>query len=203
MLPKNYFRRIAVDCDDVLVDFMGGLADWHNKSYGTQLTKEDFRDGLDMSSVVGLTREEGIERIMQYVRLLNECKNRISPAISGAREALNYLHNEGFDFALVTARSSYSEPATFEEMRFKFPGLFSEIYFSLNKAFGGVQRKSKAQICLDERLDLLIEDTPRTALECADAGIYVLLFNQPWNQKCSRHPNIKRVRSWDEVVLSI
>lgn len=203
MLPKNYFRRIAVDADDTVVDFMGCLVEWHNRTYGTRLTKYDFKDGVRISSAVGISREEGIARVLECVKLLNECNNNIIPVMPGARETLSYLQSQGFSFALVTARTSSGENATFHEMRSKFPGIFSDIYFSFNKSMDGTPRKSKAEICLDHNLEVIIEDDLKTALSCAQAGIYVLLFDQPWNQECPEHPNIKRARGWSEVAISI
>ena len=203
MLPENYFRRIGVDCDDVLVDFMGGLIDWHNQNYGTQLAKKGFADGSTISSLTGISWEEGTERVMKYIQLLNAGSTDLN-IIPGSRDVLNYLQKQGFNLSLVTARTTYSQDATLNEVRIKFPGTFNEVYFSINKKLdANAPRISKAQICKEKSLEIIIEDNSRNALECADAGIYVLLFDQPWNQKCPEHPNIKRVRSWAEVALSI
>lgn len=52
---------------------------------------------------------------------------------------------------------------------------------------------------------MLIDDNPRYAIECAKAGIRVLLFDlnnsYPWSKIDSQelHPLVIKVHSWEEV----
>lgn len=54
-------------------------------------------------------------------------------------------------------------------------------------------------------MDILIDDNPRYALDCAEHGIEVLLFDlhgsYPWSKTAQgpAHPLITRVRDWSEV----
>lgn len=53
--------------------------------------------------------------------------------------------------------------------------------------------------------DVLIDDNPRYAIECAEAGIRVLLFDYensyPWckTESVTRHPLVTKVHNWGEV----
>lgn len=53
--------------------------------------------------------------------------------------------------------------------------------------------------------DILIDDNPRYAIECAEAGIRVLLFDYensyPWckTESVTRHPLVTKVHNWGEV----
>lgn len=52
---------------------------------------------------------------------------------------------------------------------------------------------------------VLIDDNPRYALECAEVGIRVLLFDYensyPWCkiESVNQHPLVTKVHSWEEV----
>jgi uncharacterized HAD superfamily protein len=55
-------------------------------------------------------------------------------------------------------------------------------------------------------VEILIDDNPRYALECAEHGIEVLLFDlhgsYPWSKTAQgpTHPLITRVNDWSEVA---
>jgi len=52
---------------------------------------------------------------------------------------------------------------------------------------------------------VLIDDNPRYAIECAEVGIKVLLFDYensyPWskNELVDEHPLVTKVKNWTEV----
>jgi hypothetical protein len=52
---------------------------------------------------------------------------------------------------------------------------------------------------------VLIDDNPRYAIECAEAGIRVLLFDYensyPWSKTgfAYQHPLVRKVENWEEV----
>ena len=48
----------------------------------------------------------------------------------------------------------------------------------------------------------MIDDNPKVSKYLADNGVKVLLFDAPYNKNL-RHPNIKRVYSWDEIAKAI
>lgn len=58
-------------------------------------------------------------------------------------------------------------------------------------------------------VEVLIDDNPRYALECAEHGIEVLLFdlhgNYPWSktEQGPTHPLITRVHNWSEVEQAL
>jgi hypothetical protein len=56
--------------------------------------------------------------------------------------------------------------------------LFEEVHFGNHFALEGVARP-KSEICRSIGARVLIDDNPRYAAECAEAGIHVLLFD--WN----------------------
>jgi hypothetical protein len=58
--------------------------------------------------------------------------------------------------------------------------VFSEVHFGNHFAMHGTSR-TKAQICREVGADVLIDDNPAYAYDCALHGLHVLLFN--WNMR--------------------
>ena len=66
-------------------------------------------------------------------------------------------------------------------------------------------------LCLSRSLgaEILIDDNPRYAVECAEHGIHVLLFDwdlkYPWSKTPDgpTHPLITRVHNWDAVEAAV
>lgn len=57
---------------------------------------------------------------------------------------------------------------------------------------------NKAEICLKNKLDVMIEDTLEVGLELSTAGIPVILLDAPYNRR-ELPESICRSYSWDEI----
>ena len=57
--------RIALDLDDVLLDFIPALVEFHNSTYGTSLTKKDFHP-YHFAKVWGGNVEEAIQKMRLF-----------------------------------------------------------------------------------------------------------------------------------------
>jgi hypothetical protein len=86
-----------------------------------------------------------------------------------------------------------------------------QVHFGNHYALEGESRK-KSEICAAIGAQVLIDDNPGYALDCAEAGMQVLLFdwhlNYPWAKTEGNgpsHPNITRVADWAavETVLGV
>lgn len=55
--------------------------------------------------------------------------------------------------------------------------------------------------------DVLIDDNPVYALDCATSGIHVILFNRekayPWSKLAETHERIYEVESWYDVPFAL
>ena len=56
---------LAVDMDEVLVDFLGGLIKWHNATHGTSFVKSDFQSYY-FHDTWGGTLAEGVEKVHAF-----------------------------------------------------------------------------------------------------------------------------------------
>ena len=55
----------------------------------------------------------------------------------------------------------------------------------------------------ERQCNVFVEDLLEVANLLADAGVYTLLFNQPWNQSDMLPENCHRVYDWDTIVRMI
>ncbi|EYU29494.1 hypothetical protein MIMGU_mgv1a015038mg [Erythranthe guttata] len=130
-------------------------------------------------------------------------KKGIHP-IPGARKSLHKL-SQFCNLSIVTSRQNAIKDHTIEWVEEHYPGLFLEIHFGNHFALDGQPSRPKSEICKSLGAKVLIDDNPRYAIECAENGIKVLLFDYensyPWckTEYISQHPLITKVHSWQEV----
>jgi len=91
--------KIALDLDDVLLDFIPALATFHNKRYGTSLTKKDFHSYY-FADVWGGTVDEAIQKM--HIFYDSKYFDNMLP-VEGSVEGVNYLKKE-HDLLIATSR---------------------------------------------------------------------------------------------------
>jgi glutathionylspermidine synthase len=88
------------------------------------------------------------------------------------------------DLVVVTSRQNVIQDETKHWIDTNFPGIFTDVHFGNHWAQSG-SSKSKSDMCLEIGADVLIDDNPMYAYECAQRGIHVLLYNwqrqYPWS----------------------
>ncbi|VAI71554.1 unnamed protein product [Triticum turgidum subsp. durum] len=141
--------------------------------------------------------------------------------IPGARDALQNL-SSFCSLSVVTSRQDVIKNHTLEWIEKFYPGLFEQIHFGNHFALEG-QSRPKSEICSCHNMfsasltdsteclcrsfgaQVLIDDNPRYALECAEDGMRVLLFDYdntyPWCKTGvdQSHPLVTKVHNWQEV----
>ncbi|KAG0315793.1 hypothetical protein BGZ97_007811 [Linnemannia gamsii] len=202
-LPR---KVIAVDLDEVLARTTLAIADFHNDTYGTTLTMDDFIS-YDYTKVWGGTREESIAKWRLFFDSPYFLK--VEP-VEGSLETLKLLKARRFSLVIVTARQQFVADLTKKFVDRHFPGIFESIYFA-NHFLTEQEKltfvsKPKSVICRDVHAQLLIDDSLENALEVSKAGIPVLLFDlhgkYKWNQleEGQQLPEkVTRVKSWKDI----
>ncbi|KAJ4899202.1 HAD-like domain protein [Raphanus sativus] len=127
--------------------------------------------------------------------------------LPGAHNTLHKL-SRYCELSVVTSRQNAIKDHTLEWLDMHFPGLFKQIHFGNHFALHG-DSKPKSEICRSFGAEVLIDDNPRYAEECANIGMKVLLFDYensyPWSktESVDRHPLVTRVHNWEEVEQHI
>lgn len=191
--------KIAVDVDEILANLIDPVIAFHNEQFQTSLVRNDFTS-YNFDEVWGGTHVEAIQKVHQFFE--TEHFRNIRPVV-GAVEGVQKL-KEKHDLFVVTSRQSVVEEQTKAWLNQHFPEMFKEIHVTNGFSLSG-QKRLKKDVCKQVGASLLIDDCLEYALDCAAAGIPVVMLDYPWNQtKPGELPeNVKRVFSWEEILREI
>jgi len=194
--------RVAVDVDEVLGRFLFALNEFCREKYGMDHSVSDFH--VYEFAKVWMCDQDRSNKIVHEFFDSQHFQDGI-PVIPGAFETLKKLGGEkGIDLVVVTSRQHVIQDHTLSWIDKHFPGIFQEVYFGNHWSLEGTSRK-KSEICQAIGASALIDDNPGYALECASAGIHVLLYDwqnrYPWSKLPAgfQHPLITVVHDWDQV----
>ncbi|XP_014499881.1 uncharacterized protein LOC106760946 [Vigna radiata var. radiata] len=191
---------VAVDVDEVLGNFVSALNEFIADRYSSSHSVSEYHV-YEFFKIWNCSRDEANTRVHEFFET-SYFKSGIQP-IPGAQVALRKL-SRFCNLSVVTSRQNVIKDHTIEWIEKHFSGLFQDIHFGNHFALDGVSRP-KSDICRSLNANILIDDNPRYAIECAEAGIKVLLFDYensyPWSKTDSadQHPLVTKVKNWDEV----
>ena len=191
--------KIGVDIDDVVLDSMDGyLKEW-KKKFGNSIEIKDVSDYNFWNLFGGTSNKQARDFFDEFF----EEKAYALDFIEGAKESINYLLKNHQIF-FVTSRPNIYKEDTDNFFKKHFPNENINIIYVDMNLFNhnnfNHEGKTKADICLNLKLDFLIEDHEKYATGCSDSGIKVLLLDKPWNQDVEEHKNINRVKNWKEIL---
>lgn len=189
--------KIGIDIDDVVGEFAKPFLDFYNVKYGKNIRYENVTSFNLWEVGVGQNREEAINLINEFYDSGDFDKIKL---IEGAREGILSL-SKFWEIYFITSR-----PLRFKEKTDRFIGInFSDINLKVIYLgdFYNDGGKSKSDICLENKIKLMIEDNLKYTKECSQKGIRVLLFNRSWNKCENRYEEgngILRVDNWQDVL---
>jgi len=189
--------KIAVDLDQVLGNFLPALIKFHNTTYKTKLKPKDFTT-YHLWEVWGGTKEQAIQKIYDF----NETSyfRNIKP-VKGAKQAMKVLKKDN-ELFLITSRSDDFKKRTEEWVERNFPNTFQGIYFTNSYSQSGTER-TKAGVCDNLNVDVLVDDNPTFAEQCVKSGRKIFLFDFIWNKNTKPRKGVERVYSWKEILGEI
>ncbi|XAR51123.1 hypothetical protein NMG60_11005666 [Bertholletia excelsa] len=191
---------VAVDVDEVLGNFVSALNRFIADRYSSNHCVSEYHV-YEFFKIWNCSRDEADHRVHEFFKT-SYFKTGIHP-IPGAQQALQKI-SRFCDLSVVTSRQNAIKDHTIEWIEKHYPGLFQEIHFGNHFALEGKSRR-KSDICRSLAARVLIDDNPRYAIECAEVGIRVLLFDYknsyPWCKLdlANQHPLITKVHNWEEV----
>ncbi|EOA16925.1 hypothetical protein CARUB_v10005149mg [Capsella rubella] len=195
---------VAVDIDEVLGNFVSAINRFIADRYLSNHSVSEYHV-YEFFKIWNCSRNEADLRVHEFFKT-SYFKKGIHP-LPGAHKTLHKLSNY-CDMSVVTSRQNAIKEHTLEWIEIHFPGLFQQIHFGNHFALHGESRP-KSEICRSFGAEILIDDNPRYAEECANIGMKVLLFDYensyPWSktESVDRHPLVTRVHSWEEVEQQI
>lgn len=193
-------KNIGIDIDDTSLDFVPAVCEYYNARFGDSLKREDFY----IYQFEKIWKRELPESIKIVDDFLATPKFKDMNPIGNSRKIIPRLRDDGHRLSVITARLKLYEPITEYQMQKNFDNAFEGRHFH-----GGqfdtdpTKRKTKSQMCLEQGIELMIEDNPLHALDCANNGIQVFMIDTPWNQIIQPHEKIQRVYNWEQIYAQI
>ena len=185
-------KRIGIDLDQVLADFSEAFDTFHDEKYGTDFLKNPS-DAFYLRDILNITEEEELRRVKEFY------ESDYFPRIKAFPDTHDNIHNlaKKYKLYLITSRPEFVEKETREWIERHYPGCFTDVILT-NHYFGGTKKKSV--VCLENKVDYMVEDMLHYAEDCASAGIPTFLITRPWNVNKVLKPGITRINGWDDIV---
>ncbi len=183
--------NIGLDLDEVTADFLAAVLKFYHKKTGKLYTKADFPEWKWWPQL-GLTKEEAIKTADEFHE---KHDIRDVPPLEHAVKSINYLL-KSHKIIVITSRPSRFKAKVEAWIKHHIGSPLEVIHAG---DFHKGQAATKAEICNEKGVIVLLEDSPDTSMECAKSGIKVILFDNPWNQKI-KHKKIIRVKNWLEAL---
>ncbi len=188
---------IACDIDGVLCDIVTPLLEFNNDTYGTDLTRDQIIQ-YELEYAFKCSQTEALRRVNEFYD--SSYFDRIRP-LEGARKGIGYIGDE-HDIVIITSRTNRISKKTSKWLQEYFPDRFGDVLHT-NLGFEMESNYSKAKLCDELGVDVLIEDCLRYAMECSEFDVRVLLMNQPWNQTSHLSKDIIRMTTWRDIALNL
>jgi 5'(3')-deoxyribonucleotidase len=183
--------RIGIDFDDVVADSGAAIIEMHNKKRGTHFKRSDFKTYF-FEETWGMTREERRKEIDEF--FATDQWKKISP-MAGSLKVIEALKTKGHELYIITGRNDKDIAQTELWIEKNFPSVFQGVHFA--------NSRKKSEICKELGIEIMIDDNPDVALECATEGIKVFIFDQSWNREREFPINVERVSSWQDIIRKL
>lgn len=178
--------RIGVDIDGVISDSYPAWLQELNRHYGKNVTVlEDY----EMHLVFDVPWDDMNDFFVRHVERLFT----IPKPISGAKEGIETLLQEGHEVIYVTARTPEEEDITLRWLsQYEIP--YEHVIFT---GF-----KSKVDLVQQREIEVFIEDYHVNAKAIAASGVPVLLLNTSYNQ-VELPSGVTRCQDWNQILEEI
>ena len=187
--------RIGIDIDGVLTDIERFQLD-----YGSKYFFENYKSGkiqnpngyeiLDIFSC-NTDQDEGYWK--EYLEIY-ATKEKSRPF---ANEVIAKLKEDGHEIYIITARFlTERNDELGDKMRNIVINWLSENCISYDRIIFSPEDKRK--ICLENNIEIMIEDAPKNIMELSSVLPKVICFDARYNQEC-KGENIIRCYSWYDI----
>lgn len=157
--------KIGIDIDEVLAEFVENFLKYKNRLKGTNFKKEHVKS-YEFWHTIGGTREEAMKEVNDFHE--SEYFDSLS-AVEFSQQSLKELEKTN-ELHLITSRHPKIKKRTGLWLKKYFSIKFAGIHFSGD--FEG-KYKTKAEICEDLGIDVIVEDNLNYARNIAKKGIKV------------------------------
>lgn len=187
--------KIGIDLDGVVFDSEKEfriLSEIYDMKELKQNSKLDNRE-VSFQRRFDWTDEQSEEFFNKNIKWIIENAN----VMPGAKRVLKMLKDEGNELIVITARGGKDEELIdISQNKIKENGM--DIF---DKYFYAVE--NKAEICRNEGIDVMIDDTTQNCIDISNEGIKTLYFRDGASFELTESNLIKTVYNWGEVYREL
>ena len=115
---------------------------------------------------------------------------------TGAKEIIELLKQDGHELIIITARGGW-----IKEMRNVMEEKFQKDELNFSKYYWAIQNKT--EICKNEQIDIMIDDSPVICKEMVQNKVKTLYFRDVNREKLQENEYLKEVNNWGEIYRYI
>lgn len=196
-------KIIWIDLDEVLSETIDQILEDNNFFlWNTRVKREDILDYyIYRNKNIDLSLEEAV-KLFHWVYINDEgLKIKV---VDWSYDKIKEFKNKGYILKIVTWRPEDIENYTKNWINKYFKDTFHSVHFAnhFNYSWNEKKIRVKSEICNELWISTMIEDNFDYALELAQNWIYTFLLEKPWNKHITiEHPNIKKVKFWEEIII--
>lgn len=170
--------KIAIDLDEVLVDYTDSFLRFYNTTYQTDFKRKQIVE-YAWWKLFNCTKEEIIKRAYNFYE--TKYFRSLQP-IRGSKEVVSILVRN-HDLSIITSRPSDVEKETLAWLNRYFPQKFSEVYFTNKWSNNSYPNTKKSDLCKELGIPIIIEDAPEISIECAESRNASFTIRPPMEPK--------------------
>jgi FMN phosphatase YigB (HAD superfamily) len=177
--------RIAIDIDSTLHDYWPQLAQAAKKRFGVDLPYEQ-----QLTWDIARLRREQLEVLVAETH--NDDNVLAAEPYPGAVETIRRWKDQGHYVLIASHRHDRARGATTQWLeRIGLP--YDELYCAFDKVGH----------CVEESIDVLIDDSPDTLTRALDAGMTAATLLHPWNRDVCETEDIVAASDWPELASKL
>jgi 5'(3')-deoxyribonucleotidase len=181
-MTRTFRGHVAIDLDDVVLDFTGGLRTSVQTEYDVEVPpfgNWKIADVLD--PIIGHSWWKWMKN--------RDWLWKTFPAVPGAIGSINMLREQGYFIEIITSKPDWAEASVWQWMGRWRP--------SVDRVTIVQDGDSKAEFT---SADILVDDKPQNCEEWAASRRPAVLFSRPHNETYRPSvPRIYRANSWADV----
>ena len=186
--------KIGIDLDGVVIDSETTFRTYEeifdvNKLKGNNLIDREEPNFQFRYKWNDLEKKEFIEKNFMTI-------SKESPLMAGFKGVYNLLKKEDIEFIVITARGGF-----IEEMKDDAERLLKENNIEFDKYYW--KQYDKLDVCLNEKVDIMIDDDYRIIKKLSENGIKTLYFRDTGLKKLDENEYIKEVNNWGDIYRYI
>lgn len=188
--------HVALDLDDVVLDFVNGILDTVNRDFHADVKKEDITDWNFGQFIDGIIGRPWFEWLEDHAWLWGD---KFKPVV-GALGGIEKLRRAGHYLEIVTSKPEWAEDATWDWMAKYKPRVHKLTIVPLDHTSMSARMSGSGKHEITDA-DILVDDKFENCEAWAKDGRPALLFSQPHNADHEFMPDgVTRVRDWRGVL---